>query len=91
MARIGRTDDVIGGEPRIDGTRVSVLDVYELVAADHAPVDVADQLDCTLADVYAALAYYHEHPDEMRDLRRESDALERELADAALSPPRPAK
>lgn len=91
MATIVRTEDVLGGAPRITGTRVGVLHVYELVVAgDHEPVDVADQLDISLGEVYSALAYYHEHPEEMRDLRRSRDAAETTLADASLSPPEPA-
>lgn len=89
MTSIVRTDDVLGGEPRIDGTRVGVLDVYELVAAGDSAAEVADQLDCTLAEVYAALSYYHDHPDEMRDLRRDREETEATLAEAALSPPHP--
>ena len=90
MAAIVCTEDVLGGAPRIEDTRVSVLHVHELVAeGDHAPVDVADQLDLSLAEVYSALAYYHEHPEEMRELRREIDD-EAALADESLSPPEPA-
>lgn len=89
MATIVRTEDVLGGTPRIEGTRVGVLHVYELAAGgDHSPVDVADQLDLSLAEVYSALAYYHEHPDEMREVRREIDDNST-LAEESLSPPEP--
>lgn len=92
MAEIVRTEGVLGGDPRIDGTRIGVLHVYELVEGGaHTPVDVADQLDLTLGEVYSALAFYHEHPDEMRAVRRANDEAESALADAALSPPEPAK
>ena len=71
MAEIVRTDDVLGGDPRIDGTRSGVLDVHEfVVTGDRGPADVADQLDLTLEEVYSALAYYYAHPDEMRQVRR---------------------
>lgn len=92
MTTIVRTDDVLGGEPRIEGTRIGVLDVYELtIEGDSSPADVADQLDLTLAAVYRALAYYHEYPEEMRALRREREALTDRLADSALQPPEPAQ
>ncbi|WP_254837767.1 DUF433 domain-containing protein [Natronomonas marina] len=92
MAEIVRTDDVLGGDPRIEGTRVGVLHVYELVVeGEHSPVDVADQLDLSLGEVYSALAYYHEHPDEMREVRRSQEDAEVSLAEASLSPPEPAK
>ncbi|MWV41031.1 DUF433 domain-containing protein [Natrialba sp. INN-245] len=92
MATIVQTDDILGGEPRIDGTRVGVLDVYELVIdGGNPPADVADQLDRSLGEIYTALAYYHEHPEEMRQLRRERDEVRAELAESALQPPEPAQ
>ena len=92
MAKIVRTEDVLGGDPRINGTRIGVHHVYELVAeGDHAPVDVADQLELSLGDVYSALAYYHEHPEEMREVRRTNEEAQAILEDVSLSPPEPAK
>ncbi|MFT4922469.1 MAG: hypothetical protein ACI8XM_001684 [Haloarculaceae archaeon] len=92
MATIVRTEDTLGGDPRIAGTRVGVLHVYELVVeGDHSPADIADQLDLSLAEVYSALAYYHEHPDEMREVRRRHEERESVLAEEALSPPEPAR
>ncbi|WP_255151847.1 DUF433 domain-containing protein [Halorarius halobius] len=88
MAEIVHTDDVLGGDPRIEGTRVGVFDVYELVVeGDHSPADIADQLDLSLGEVYSALAYYHEHAEEMqaiRDARADGDAS---VAERSLSPP----
>lgn len=92
MVSIVRTDDVLGGEPRIEKTRVGVLDVYELVGTGrHSPADVADQLDRSLAEIYAALSYYHDNPEEMRALRRRRAELEATLEDEALRPPEPAQ
>lgn len=92
MAGIVQTDDVLGGEPRIENTRVGVLDVYELViGGGYSPTEVADQLDRSLAEIYAALAYYHDNTEEMRALRRERTALEADLEAAALQPPEPAE
>lgn len=92
MAEIVRTGDVLGGDPRIEGTRVGVLYVYELVVeGNHSPVDVADQLDLSLGEVYSALAYYHEHPDRMREVRAANERAEDELAQRALEPPKTAR
>lgn len=92
MAEIVRSERLLGGEPRIKGTRIGVLNVYELVAeGEHSPVDVADQLGISLGDVYSALAYYHEHPDEMRAVRAENEAVETTLREESVSPPEPAK
>lgn len=92
MVEIVRTADILGGTPRIEGTRVSVLDVHELVVAGgNDPADDADQLDLSLAEIYAALAYFYGHPDEMRAARRANEAVEKELADRSLNPPKTAE
>jgi len=91
MVEIEQSADVLGGEPRIAGTRVGILDVYELVSAGDDPEDVADQLDLSLGQVYAALSSYYEHPEEMRDLRRTRRETETTLAEEALQPPEPAQ
>lgn len=85
---ITRDESILGGDPRLDGTRIGVIHVYELVVdGDHAPADVADQLDISLGDVYEALAYYYHHPDEMREIEREYAASDVSLAQRALPPP----
>lgn len=90
MTSIVRSDDILGGEPRIADTRIGVLDVYQLVVdGGSTPAAVADQLDCSLGEIYTALAYYHEHPEEMRQLRREQDRTTAQLAEDALQPPEP--
>ena len=74
-------DDSFGGEPRIRGRRVTVLDVYERVREGDGkmtPEKFAETFRLDVADVYAALAYYHAHPDEMATHR---EALERASAD----------
>lgn len=87
MADIVRTEETLDGDPRIEGTRIGVLHVYELVIqGGHPPADVADQFDVSLGEVYSALAYYHEHPDEMRALRAEHEGAENMLAEISLSP-----
>ena len=49
---IVRNDDVLGGEPRIEGTRVGVRHVSErVIEAGQAPAYVADQLDVSLSEV----------------------------------------
>jgi uncharacterized protein (DUF433 family) len=92
MAEIVRTEGILGGAPRIEGTRVGVFHVYELVVqGDHPPIDVADQLAISLGEVYSALAYYHEHPEEMQEIRRTREDVRSTLAEESLSPPEPAK
>lgn len=89
---IVRDENILGGDPRIEGTRIGVLHVYELVVeGDHSPADIADQLDLSLGQVYEALAYYYNHPDEMRTVASHHTAAEETLAEQALAPPEPAR
>src|SRR5262245_57949755 len=65
--RIVRTAGTCGGKPRIDGHRIKV----EHIAVCHERMGkTADEIvsshpTITLAQVYAALAYYYEHKDEI--------------------------
>lgn len=84
---ITRDDDVLGGEPRIEGTRVGVRHVAaRVVESGQSPAHVADQLDLSLGDVYAALSYYYDNLDEIRAIETENrEALDR-LSDETLEP-----
>jgi len=84
---ITRDDDVLGGEPRIDETRVGVRHVAaRVIDSGQSPASVADQLDLSLAEVYESLSYYYDHVEEMRDLERENeDAFER-VRESSLKP-----
>lgn len=73
-------------EPHISGRRVSVRQVATLVETkEQRPESVADRFDLDVADVYHALAYYHDHPAEMSKIERNrasaiasfSDTIER--------------
>lgn len=87
MSEMVRTEDVLGGEPRLDGHRISVVQIADMVfEGDHSAEDVADQLDVSLADVRAALAYYDDNPDEMAEIRQRHRELEAELAAASSAP-----
>jgi len=67
---IVQTEDVLGGKPRIEGTRISVYLVGELVHEqgwDYA--EFADAYDLSEPEVDAALEYYDTHPEEMAAIR----------------------
>jgi uncharacterized protein (DUF433 family) len=72
-------DEVLGGDPRIEGTRIGVLRVAELVLAGYPVEDVADQYEISPADAYDAMAYYHRHSSEMNDVRRRHRQLDEEI------------
>lgn len=57
MPEIVTTENVLGGEPRLEGRRISVLQVADMVLdAGRSPEYVADQLGISLAAVHTALA-----------------------------------
>lgn len=87
---ITRDEDILGGEPRIEGTRVGVRHVAtKVIDGDRSPAYVADQLDVSLASVYGALAYYYDNLEELRAFEREhADAFER-VCEHALHPNEP--
>jgi uncharacterized protein (DUF433 family) len=65
---IDTTPGVCGGKPRVAGHRIRVQDVATWHESWGLTPDeiVAQFPQLTLADVYAALAYYHDHRDEIR-------------------------
>jgi len=63
---IVRDPQVMGGKPRIAGQRVSVEDIIMLHQKPDWPVErIAEELDLTLAQIYAALSYYFDHRTEI--------------------------
>ena len=58
--------DVCGGRLRIDGTRITVNQIVVLYKQGCNAEDIADEYPhLTLAQVYAALAYYYANQDEI--------------------------
>jgi len=80
-AEIVATSDVLDGKPRVKGRRLSVRFIAEQVEGRGlAPRTVATRFDLEPAVVYRALAYYHEHPEEMAAIDGEREALLEDLA-----------
>lgn len=79
----------IHDEPHIEGSRISVRVIQARVEERGlSPETVADQLDLGLGDVYAALAYYHNNPGEMRQVRERHEHAAAEAARrSSLRPP----
>ncbi len=68
--RIVSTPDVLSGDPRIEGRRLSVFYIHEqVVGRGLDPQTVANRYDLDVAAVYRALAYYHENPEEMAEIQ----------------------
>jgi uncharacterized protein (DUF433 family) len=77
---IVRSPEIRGGRPRIAGTGVTVRRIVAWYKLGLSPEEIASRIGhLTLAQVYAALAYYHANRDEIElDLATE-DATAREL------------
>jgi uncharacterized protein (DUF433 family) len=70
----------IHDEPHVEGSRLTVRFLREQVETRGlSPASVADRYGISLADVYAALAYYHRNPDEMDAVEKRR---EERIADA---------
>jgi len=69
------TPGTCGGKPRIAGHRVRVQDVVIWTEQGQSPDEIVANIpSITVADVYAALAYYHDHRAEIDDdIRAEID------------------
>lgn len=84
---ITRDEAILGGEPRIEGTRIGVRHVAtRVIDSGQTPAHVADQLDLPLAAVYESLPYYYAHIDEMREIERENDAAFERVRESSLKP-----
>ena len=70
------TPGIAGGQPRIAGHRITVGNIAIWHERLGKSVDeIADEYDLTLADVYAALAYYFDHRAEIDQSIREGEAF----------------
>lgn len=75
---ITRSPDIRGGRPRIAGTGVTIRRIVGWYKMGLSPEEIAEEIGhLTLAQVYAALAYYHANRDEIeQDIAQEDEAAE---------------
>lgn len=78
--RIVQTPDTCGGKPRIAGHRITVQNI----AIWHDRLgwsadEIASEYELALADIYAALAYYFAHREEIDQSIREGKAFVEEM------------
>ena len=76
---IVRTPEIRGGRPRIAGTGVTVMRIVGWYKLGLSAEEIVSQIPhLTLAQVYAALAYYHANKEEIeQDLAAEEEEAER--------------
>lgn len=61
-AHIEAHPDFAGGKPVVAGTRIRVQDIVAWTELGRSPDDIVNAYPhISLADVHAALAYYHDH------------------------------
>jgi len=80
---IESSPDIRNGRPCIAGTGITVRRVAQWYRLGHGPEDIADRIGhLSMAQIYAALAYYHANREAIEaDLAEEAttaEALERE-------------
>lgn len=72
MSTIVRDEDVRSGDPHIEGTRITVLDVKRrVIDGEEDPHVVAGEYEISMSELFTALAYYYEHREEFAERERE--------------------
>jgi uncharacterized protein (DUF433 family) len=85
---ITSSPDIRGGRPRIAGTGVTVQRIVVWYKLGLAPEDIPDEIGhLSLAQVYAALAYYHANKDEI-EAAMEAEAQEAAALEAKHAVPK---
>mgnify|MGYP001607757818 CR=1 FL=1 len=79
-ALIVQTPEVCGGRPRIAGTGVTVRRIVGWYKLGLNPEEIVQEMPhLTLAQVYAALAYYHANREEIEQGLAEEEAEAEQL------------
>lgn len=87
-------EEIRSGTPRIDGTRITVLDVKRrVIDGGEDPHIVAGEYDISMSELFRALAYYYDHREEFaeqeqayaRDRRAGEQRIQEQIARANTS------
>lgn len=68
---IVKSPNIKSGQPRIDGTRITVKRIYHAVQRSGSHKEVADELDIDLEDVDEAIQFVKENPEEIQEVGQE--------------------
>ncbi len=80
--RIVKTPDILHGKPRVEGTRVGIFQIGELVCRqDWSLEEVSHEFDLDIQEAKAALDYYEAHLELVETLRAQHEAGCRRIAD----------
>ena len=83
---ITKTEGVLGGKARVEGHRISVLDIVELLDTGYSTSEAAEELGLGYDEVQAALKYYRFHREEIEEQAQQRDALYEELVETSRAP-----
>lgn len=83
---ISRDPTIYGGRPCIDGHRIAVHDIAARLRQGHTPDQIAATYSLSRGQVYAALAYYFDHQEEIDGELADDEAEIRRLARTDISP-----
>ena len=87
---ITRKPDVRGGRPCIIGTGLKVSDIVMAMRYhERTPDQIADGYQISLAEVYAALSYYHAHKSEIDEDIDDQIKTARKLRDEHIASGKP--
>lgn len=71
MTKIVSDEAIRAGAPRIDGTRITVLDCKRrVIDQGEDPHVVAGEYDISMAALFTALAHYYDHREEFAEQER---------------------
>ena len=80
------TPGIAGGKPRIAGHRITVQNIVIWHEWMHKSAEeIAAEYQLTLADVYAALAFYYDHQPEIDEAIKDDEAFVEALRQRTLS------
>ena len=72
--------DIVNGKPHIAGHRITVQNIVMWHEwAGRSADEIADEYGLTLADIYAALAYYYDNQNEIDKSIQDSQAFIEEI------------
>lgn len=78
--RIVKTPEILHGKPRIDGTRVGVVQIGDAVReVGWSVADAAERFDLDREQVEAALDYYDDNPEVVETIHAQQSATYQEL------------
>ncbi|MFP9193901.1 DUF433 domain-containing protein [Natronosalvus vescus] len=85
---IVKTPEILGGKPRIDGTRIGVFTIGESIRDGEQTIEdiLEGYPDLSRHQVAAALEYYDAHPEVMDVIRNQREATKHRLRVQSRAP-----